>query len=698
MTSRHTKSSIKAKLHHINLVMMISAMVMVLLCMLIYEYLASRNVLKAEIQSQADIIRENSAAPLLFNDPVAARDILSALRHSSQVDRAMIYLPDGRVFTEYTRQADGKIETRQEQPLRPGTHFGLLQMTMVDLIRDTRSPNGQAIGTLVIEAGLDNLYQRLLMFTLATLVAGAISLLAARFLLERLVGTISGPIQNLRNLMMRVSNDKNFALRATVETQDEIGQLAYGFNDMLHQIQQRDSDLGNELERRKLAEQRLARLAHFDDVTGLTNRNFFNEHLGFALDTARRDDSLLCVMFIDLDNFKIVNDTLGHHIGDELLKEAAHRLAAAIRPEDVICRIGGDEFAIVMRSLKSPVQAELVATSIIAALTSTFELHGNQIFVGASIGYNFFPHDASDASSLLRNADAAMYQAKERGKHNFQRYTEEMDHKARRRFILENSLRRAIDTEEVDIYYQPQIHIATGNITGFEALVRWQHSEFGTIAPAEFIQIAEDTGLIIPIGELVLNTACRQLRQWQQLGYPALTVSVNLSGRQFKEAQIVDHILRIIEQSGVTPASVEIELTETTLMANSDATLTKLDRLRANNVRIAIDDFGTGYSSMNYLKRFPIHTLKIDQAFIRDIPADQDDITITHTIIAMAHALKLEVVAEGVENEAQLEVLREHGCDKAQGFLFSRPLSAEESTRLLAGGRILHHTDLTEAA
>lgn len=676
--------SIKSKLNHINIMMMGSALVLVLLCMLAYEYLASRDALKAEIQAQADIIRENSASTLLFNDPRAAQKVLSTLRHADQIDRALIYLPDGSVFTQFLRHPENPPPLTSANTAA-GTRVGLLTVTLTEEIRDSGSSHAAVIGKLYIEAGLDSLYKRLMMFTLATMVAGALSLMTARLLLETLGGTISLPIQNLRNLMLRVSSDKNFALRATVETQDEIGQLANGFNDMLHQIQQRDAELGDELERRKLAEQRLARLAHYDDVTGLTNRNFFNEHLAIALDQAIKERRLLCVMFIDLDNFKIVNDTLGHHIGDELLKEAARRLASAIRPHDIICRIGGDEFAIVMSKLSNTSEAEDVAASIIRALTSTFDLHGNQIFVGASIGYNFFPHDATDASSLLRNADAAMYQAKERGKHNFQRYTEEMENKARRRFKLENSLRRAIETHEVEIYYQPQVNVATEVITGFEALVRWHHTEFGMIAPSEFIQIAEDTGLIIPIGELVLTSACRQLHAWQQQSDLDLTISVNLSGRQFKEARIIDNILRILKESGLSPSCLEVELTETTLMANSEATLAKMEQLRANNIRIAIDDFGTGYSSMNYLKRFPIHTLKIDQEFIRDIPANQDDITITKTIIAMAHALKLEVVAEGVETAEQLAVLSENHCDKAQGYYFSRPLTAEEACKLIAG-------------
>ncbi len=437
---------------------------------------------------------------------------------------------------------------------------------------------------------------------------------------------------------------------------------------------------------RKQTERRLKQLAHFDTLTNLPNRVQFIEHLEQAMVEADRHERLVAVVFLDLDRFKYINDSLGHEKGDLLLREVAMRLSGAIRRGDTVARLSGDEFALVLADMKHVDDAIHVAQKILDVFHQSFHIAGHELFITASMGITLYPFDDRSAQDLLRNADVAMYRAKDTGKNNFQFYIAEMTAKATERLSLENDLRSALGQGELSLYYQPIADCKTGRIVGMEALLRWQHPKRGMISPALFIPLAEETGLIIPIGAWVLRTACEQCRAWQKRGFPSLSVAVNLSARQFHQKDLPASIYGVLQETGLNPGSLGLELTEGLVMQQAEASVNTLRELKAMDIRISIDDFGTGYSSLSYLKRFPIDVLKIDQSFVRDISNDPDDAAIAITIITMAHSLGLKVVAEGVETEQQLNFLREYRCDAMQGFYFSKPLPAEQFEDLLKIG------------
>ena len=446
---------------------------------------------------------------------------------------------------------------------------------------------------------------------------------------------------------------------------------------------------------RRSAEQRLTYLAQFDTLTGLPNRSLFLDRFGQTLTQAARSSWLIGVLFIDLDRFKVINDTLGHGIGDQLLVQVAQRLADCVRTADTVGRLGGDEFAFVLSDLARADDAGLVAEKVVALLARPFDLDGQEVYVSASVGVAIYPDDGTDPDLLLRNADTAMYRAKESGRASYQFYLPQMNERAAERLKIESRLRGALERGEFVLHYQPKVCLDSGEISGFEALLRWQHPERGLVPPLEFISILEDTGLIVPVGEWVVRSVCQQLRQWQRDGVPLRPVAVNLSARQFHQAGLDVVIARIVSQSGIDPGLLEFELTESMLMNDPEAAVRTLQRMKTWGVRLSVDDFGTGYSSLAYLKRFPLDALKIDRAFIRDITTDPDDAAITLAIIGLAHSMKLTVVAEGVETEAQLAYLRARGCDEMQGYYFARPMPPAECARALAEGWRLGGADAT---
>ncbi len=441
-----------------------------------------------------------------------------------------------------------------------------------------------------------------------------------------------------------------------------------------------------DISERKQVEKRLKQLAHFDSLTDLPNRVQFIERLELAMADADRHERLVGVVFLDLDRFKYINDSLGHEKGDILIREVAIRLSGAVRRGDTVARLSGDEFALVLADMGHVDDAVYVAQKILDVFSKPFRVAGHELFVTASLGITLYPFDDRGAQDLLRNADVAMYRAKESGKNNYQFYVAEMTAKATERLALENDLRSALDRGELSLHYQPIADCKTGRVLGMEALLRWKHPERGMISPALFIPLAEETGFIIPIGEWVLRTACEQCRTWHKQGFPSLYVAVNLSARQFHQRDLPASIYNILRETGLNPAFLGLELTEGLIMQQAEASVVTLRELKAMDIRIAIDDFGTGYSSLSYLKRFPIDVLKIDQSFVREIPADADDAAIAGTVITMAHSLGLKVVAEGVETAAQLNFMREHSCDAMQGYYLSKPLPAEQFEAFLKNG------------
>ena len=436
-----------------------------------------------------------------------------------------------------------------------------------------------------------------------------------------------------------------------------------------------NQQLQEEVFERLQAEQRIWHLAHHDALTGLPNRSLLLDRLDQALTQAARSRQRVAVMFLDLDRFKSINYTLGHAVGDQLLKHVAERLRAAVRAVDTVSRLGGDEFVIVLHEIDRLDDATLVAEKMITALAQAVWVDGHQLHATPSIGISVFPDDSDEAYALMKHADTAMYHAKASGRNTFQFFTPKMNEEATHFFNLEHRLRGALERGEFLLHYQPLVDYPRRAVCGLEALVRWQDPDKGMVPPGDFIPVAEETGLIVPLGEWVLREACRQSSAWQVQGYPPLPVSVNISPRQFRQKDLVEIIRAILEETALPPELLELEITESTLMHDADETMIKLRRIADMGVRLAVDDFGTGYSSLSYLKRFPVHKLKIDQGFVRDLGTDRDDAAIVAAIIALAHALGLKVLAEGVETQAQLAALINYGCAQFQGYLFSTALS-----------------------
>jgi diguanylate cyclase (GGDEF)-like protein len=439
------------------------------------------------------------------------------------------------------------------------------------------------------------------------------------------------------------------------------------------------SDVSQE---RQLTRQMAYQATH-DALTQLPNRALLEDRLQHALAHAHRSGQLAVLFFIDLDRFKNVNDALGHSTGDVLLKAVAIRLKAACREEDTIVRLGGDEFVVLLENLHHQEQANIVAQKVLRSIKSPFRLDHHEFFITCSIGISLYPRDGQDAETLLKNADAAMYRAKETGRNNIQYYAQDLNARALERLIMERKLRFAASQGELNLCYQPLYGAQDGELVGAEALLRWSHPELGTLPPSEFIPLAEDTDLVIEIGEWVLGAACRQAKAWQDEGLPIPRVAINLSARQFMQPDFTDTMARVLEMTDLAGHHVELEITEDTLMSNASQTIDTLHALKALGVHLSVDDFGTGYSSMSYLKQFPIDRLKIDRSFVHDVDTDPDNAAISQAIIAMAHSMHLKVVAEGVETPAQAEYLRAQRCDEIQGYLLSRPLPAAELTAML---------------
>lgn len=450
---------------------------------------------------------------------------------------------------------------------------------------------------------------------------------------------------------------------------------------------------------RKMAEDQIRFLAYYDNLTRLPNRTFSTELLTRALTYAKRYNTVMAVLFIDLDAFKRINDTLGHSTGDELLKAVAERLVKSVRKSDyvsrpenkdadevtnTVSRLGGDEFIVMLTEISHDYDASIVARRILHDLTKPFMLSGHEVFISASIGISLYPTDGQDVDTLLRNADIAMYHAKEQGKNNFQFYTDSMNATALDRLHLENEMRKALEHNEFQLYFQPKVRIENEELIGMEALLRWNHPKRGLLPPAEFIPLAEETGLIVPIGEWVLRTACEQGKAWQAEGFPPLAISVNISQRQFEQDLFLESVLDTLGSTNLPPHFLELEITESLIMHDPEKVIAMLGELKNSGIMISIDDFGTGYSSLEYLRRLPLDALKIDRSFITHAVSNPDDAAIARAVIAMAHSLNLKVIAEGVENNDQLEFLRGLDCDEAQGFLFGKPVPADECARLMS--------------
>jgi diguanylate cyclase (GGDEF)-like protein len=452
---------------------------------------------------------------------------------------------------------------------------------------------------------------------------------------------------------------------------------------ILEVIRNITEDLSAETQLREHRE-RLHHLVYHDALTSLPNRVLLQDRLSRMMIKAKRNNTFVAILFLDLDRFKKINETLGHDVGDKLLLEVARRLENCVRKSDTVARLGGDEFAVLLDDLRDIKFVAVIARKILHALSKPILIQKYELYATSSIGISLYPNDSEDEDVLLRSADTALYRAKDAGKNNYQFYTADMNTRAFEFLLLESGLRKALDNDELVVYYQPVINLEDKKLIGMEALLRWKHPEKGMVSPADFIPLAEETGLIESIGEWVLRAACAQNKKWQDAGYPPVTMSVNMSARQFNKKNVVEIIGEILEETGLRPEYFCIEITESIIMKDVESTITKLNQLHKMGISLSIDDFGTGYSSLNYLKLFPIDNLKIDRSFVFNITSDSTDAAIAASVILLAHSMSLKVTAEGVETNEQLEMLRRQGCDYVQGFLFSRPIAAEEFTPFFA--------------
>ena len=607
-----------------NIVTAGAALLLASVALIVVQYLGLRDALGEDLRVQARIIGNNSSAALLFKDARAGAETLAGLAMSPAITQASIFDQAGGTLARYQRSAGAPLALPPAALVADGYRFGAGRVEVAEPVR----VNGQQVGMVVIHATLDQLFARLATYAGLTLGVALGSLALAYALVASMRRAVRG------------------------------------------------------------AEAHLHFLAHVDPVTSLPNRHEFNERLAFALTKADRFESAVGLLLLDLDNFKVVNDTLGHDCGDVLLRLVAERLLHTLRSNDVICRIGGDEFVIIVEPADDAREVDGVATKILAALGAPFSVEGHDLYVSASIGVSVYPRDAVDARTLTRSADTAMYHAKNRGKNAYEVFQPAMEERAQKRLKIEANLRRALEQGELELHYQPQVDLRSGRVVGVEALLRWHCAELGQVSPAEFIPVAEESGIIVALGRWVLQTACRQAAAWRDAGLLDTIehVAVNMSARQTRDERLMDDIQAILDETGLPPRLLELEITEGVLMENVNANLDLLHRLQAAGIHLSIDDFGTGYSSMSYLKRFPIDQLKIDRSFIHDVPGDGE--AIATAIIAMAHSLELTVVAEGVETAEQVAFLRGAGCDIMQGYYFARPMNVAALGELLRTRRM----------
>lgn len=527
----------------------------------------------------------------------------------------------------------------------------------------------------------------------------ALGVVFSLLLLWLLRALIIKRLEKLDREVATISKNNQLSRRVDATGTDELSSVSSQINKMLgiieasqsqlekrveertEELQKTNVQLQQEITERKTVEQELivhkehlVRLAHYDSLTSLPNRVFFNEILNKTINHAGRHKKMLAILFIDLDRFKTINDALGHPTGDLVLKEIAHRFTGVLRAGDILARLGGDEFIILLNDITSAKYASPVAEKLLEICAQPVKVSNHEFFITTSIGICIYPTDGTSLEDLQKNADMAMYKAKKSGGGVYHYFTKEMNTEAHEHIQLEASLRRAINNNEFVLHYQPKLHLADGTICGVEALIRWENPEHGMISPAKFIPLAEETGLIMQIGEWALREACRANKSWQDQGYQPISVAVNLSAKQFRHQDIAQLVSSVLADTGLDPQYLELEITETAVMDNVDLAISKLNDIQKMGVHIAVDDFGTGYTSISYLKQFPISVLKIDQSFIKGIPDNINDLAITSAVIALAHSLNMQVVAEGVETAEQLQYLADHGCDVVQGYYLSRPL------------------------
>lgn len=703
MEIRFRKLPIGKKLRVINLLIVSLITLLTISSMSFFMYGSLRDDYQKDAATLSAMLSQSVNSALLSNDAKAAQGALDGLRTVRDVLRAEIYDKSGHLFASYARENNTFNAPLSFDPSQyeKAAHLGSLALDHVSPVLSV-SPDKEQIGTITIRLNLVDAYTHLAYQIGILLLVGLFSFTLIAALLTKLQKSITLPLLSLTEAMHKVSKDGDFSARATLVSQDEIGELASVFNQMLDELSKRENSLHQELKERRRIEERLSEIAHFDSVSNLPNRYSFNSQIDRALINFKYDLEKFALMFLDLDNFKYVNDTFGHHAGDLLLARVAERLRGSLRQEDYIARLGGDEFAIIMYDFIGISQISSVSGKILAALQQPFFLEGHEAFIGASIGITICPDNGEDRETLQRQADSAMYQAKNLGKNTFQFYQADLSLAHKNRINIEAQLRRSLEHDEIVVYYEPIVEIPTERIVGFEALARWIKQDGTIVRPDDFIPLAEETGLIIDIGNHVINSSAVQTAAWVNR-FGQTFISVNFSSRQFKQNDLANDVLKTLKNAGLQPCYFEMEITESILMNNSSDSMNLLGLLIDQGMGVAIDDFGTGYSSLSYLTSFPISKIKIDRSFVAKLPNDKNALAVVTAIIGLAKSLNLKVVAEGIETVEQFTCLAKLGCQYGQGYLFGKPLPAVEATKLLEmrssqSATLSSHSGLTRLA
>lgn len=613
----------------------------------------------AELSTLADVVGQNSATALTANDKAAASEALEAVKREPQIVSACLYDSWGALFAEYRHWA-GDDHCAAQFSEWSSAGWGLRGVTRAAM------RHGQTVGTICLTSNMHDVeVQELhileILSVLALLCLG-VGGLSGSILQNR----VSQPIKGLARAMHRVTSEESFDAEVEVSGTGEIADLASGFNSMIAELQRRDRLA-------KLAESRLRQMARTDALTGLPNRRLFTECLAMAMAAARRNKRVLGLLYLDLDGFKVVNDSLGHSVGDMLLCEVANRFKLRVRESEALARVGGDEFTLILTDVHTPMEANRVARALLDCMATPFLVDGHEVTIGASIGISTLDHTVQDGAELLRRADSAMYAAKRTGKNRAAHFSAELSLQARERLTLENQLRGAIGRGEIYVHYQPEFDVNKGRLVRFEALARWKHPELGEISPGRFIPIAEESGLIHVLGAYVLHQACKEAAIWRTMWASPVQVAVNASSLQFNSDRFFRDLEEALGDSGLRPQLLQIELTESVMMGSYQRAAEKLHRLRDMGVSLALDDFGTGYSCLSYLAELPFNSLKLDRSFITKLSPRVESNTMIRSMVDLAHSMNMRVIAEGIEQTHQLDMVKELGVDEVQGYLTGRP-------------------------
>ncbi len=645
----------------------------------IYELGDEERRISTVIDNKATLIAANIASTLLFNDTVSANETLRTLKVDPSVLVAILFDERGNPFASYSQEGHAsQIENYELQP--EGVYLGEF---FAEVFRPAMIQNSR-VGTVYIRSDLRGYDEKIIDYSYIVLIIFLVSLVLAAFLTHQFQKIITKPIEKLAELVSQVSKDKDYSMRLHIQSHDEIGVLVRAFNGMLKTVEEHKAKLQNQtndLEQLvRVRSEQLHKLAYYDSLTGLPNRSLLFQEIEKEISRCNRTNLSFALMFLDLDRFKMINDSLGHAVGDELLQEAARRLLDSVRKEDVVARIGGDEFVVMLVNIKSRVKVSSIAENIMMAFSYPFKLvlNSTSLHVSVSIGVSVYPEHGHDVADLMRNADTSMYQTKAIAPGKYVFYEEAMNVATQRLLAVENQLRGAIKNNEFEIVYQPQVKLTDSRMVGVEALLRWSNPQLGIVTPAEFIPMAEELGLIDEIGVWVVERVSEQCRAWKDKRYAPCRISVNISASQLVSINLVEHLKDMLETYQIDSHDIEIEITEDVFLDKSDRNIAQLIELKNLDMRIAIDDFGTGYSSLSYLQNFPCDVLKLDGSFVKKIGQNKNTENLVTATIILAHSLGLEMIAECVETKAQLDFLKNAGCDIVQGYYYSKPLSVAE--------------------